>query len=165
MSGAGESPRVPPDAGAAITAANGRAARLGGDGEPYPEDLAIPVPIRGGLSGPRQSTPEERASASWPTVEQQTACWPPKSKAEEERQVMSDALATLALKAPAAEIDWTALAYRLARIPKAREAIFAAMDVEGRPWRWADTVVITLFALVFMAAGAALLAVAAKVAS
>lgn len=173
---------------AAITAANGRAARLGatdvagqaefkpvdrgigarigGDGEPYPEDVAIPVPIRGGLSGPRQSTPEERALASWPTVEQQTACWPPKPKAEEERAVMSDARATIDLAALAGdEVDWTPLAYRLARIPKAREAIFAAMDVEGRPWRWADTVVIAIFALVFMAAGAAALAVAAKLAS
>lgn len=151
---------------AAITAANGRAARLGGDGEPYPEDVAIPVPIRGGLSGPRQSTPEERAKAAWPDLAEQTKCWPPKSKADEERAVMADARATLDLAALAGdEVDWTPLAYRLARIPKAREAIFAAMDVEGRQWRWADTVVIALFALVFMAAGAVALAVAAKLAS
>ena len=149
-----------------ITAANAHAARLGGDGEPYPEDLAIPVPIRGGLSGPRQSTPEERAKAAWPGLAEQTKCWPPKSKADEERAVMSDARATLDLAALAGdEVDWAPLAYRLARVPKAREAIFAAMDVEGRPWRWADTVVITLFALVFMAAGAAMLAVAAKLAA
>lgn len=187
MSGAGESPRVPPNSGiqavhdaadAAIRGASKRAARLGGDGEPYPEDVAIPVPIRGGLASkaPYSPTPEQKPqidaalrrqmSEDWPTIEQQTKCWPPKPKVDEERAVMSDARATLGLAALAGdEVDWTPLAYRLARIPKAREAIFAAMDVEGRPWRWADTVVITLFALVFMAAGAALLAVAAKVAS
>lgn len=151
-------------AGLKITAANRHAARLGGDGEPYPEDVAIPVKLRGGL-GPRLSTAEERAKAAWPGIAEQTACWPPKSEAEKGREVMADALLTLDLQAPAQEIDWSPLAYRLARIPKAREAIFVAMDVEGRPWRWADTVVCILVALALMGTGAALLAVAAKLAA
>ena len=152
-------------ADAAIWGASARAARLGAEAEALDgTGEADAYTVKGGLAA-RMSTPEERAKAAWPTVEQQTKCWPPKPKDEEARAVMLDAMATIALKVPAEEIDWSPLAYRLARIPKAREAIFAAMDVEGRPWRWADTVVIVLVALCFMAAGAALLAVAAKVAS
>lgn len=185
MSGAGESPRVPPNSGiqavhdaadAAIRGASKRAARLGGDGEIYPEDVAIPVPIRGGLIGkaPYSPTPEQKPqidaalrrqmSEDWPTIEPQTRCWPPKPD-ERLEQELAGAVVVACDPNLRANVDWPNLAYRLARIPKAREAIFAAMDVEGRPWRWADTVVITLFALVFMAAGAAVLAIAAKVAS